>query len=211
MSELGKNKKMAEMIWGLDWKKHFPITLGDYQIELGNISDFLTLKNCPDSFLITSETSSDSFIKDIESRPKEAYLASACDFFLFKKNEETVGLFVGEVRDWCSYYIRYMSIEKHHRSQDLSKKLCLILEDILLQHTVDKILIDIAPTNIKQVMRMSQLGYVSTGNLLSERFGACIQLTKFLKDEGWTVFNQNFMQIFYPSKKQKAMMPSLDV
>lgn len=204
-------KRITEVVWGLNWKKHFPVQFGQYTVEISNASEFLALKKCPDSFLITSDNSSDNFIKDINSKTKEAYLNHQCDFFVINKKSETVGLFVCELRDWSSYYIRFMSIEKTHRNHQLSVHFFNFIEGILQEHGVDKMMIDVAPSNIKQVMRMSQLGFINTGNILSERFGACMQLTKFLKEENWNVFNQSFMQIFYSNKEREALMPSLEV
>lgn len=202
-------KKNTEVIWGLNWKKHFPIHFGDYSVELSDINEFLALKKCPDSFLVTSDNSHNSFVKDINSKAKEAYLQLNSDFFVFKIDGEVVGLIIGEVRDWSSYYIRFMNVAPAHRKQNLSSAFCSFIEAILASYGVDKVQIDVAPTNMKQVIRMGQLGYVSTGNVLSERFGAYIQMTKFLRDEAYSVFNNSFTLALYPSVKGgEAMKPS---
>lgn len=199
---------MTEIVWGLDWKNHLPLNLGNYELVQSDFNEFSALKKLPNSFFITAESTNDSFVKDTASVSKEEYLKLVSDFFTIKKDGEVVGVVVCEILDWSTYYLRYITVAKEHRSQNLTSLFVKAVEQTLHLYSVDKITCDVSPSNLRQVSRMSQAGYVYTGNILSERFGANMRLTKFLNDESWKVFNQNFIQLFYTNEQREAMMPS---
>lgn len=192
-----KSQRMTQIVWGLEWGNFFPLSLGDYELSASSFEEFTELKNSNNSFLITSEKSNESFVKDISSASKEEYLKSVSDFFTIKKDGEVIGVVVCEIRDWATYYLRYIFIAKEHRSHNLTSLFVAEIEKILRLFSVDKIVCDVSPSNLGQVARMSRAGYVYTGSILCERFGANMTLTKFLKDESWMVFNNNFIQMYY--------------
>lgn len=199
-------KQLSEIVLGLDWRKHLPISMGDYTLNISTADEFYQLKKSPSTFLVTSENSDDNFIKDINSDLKDRYLRHACDFFIFKKNTEVVGTVICEIQDWTTYYLRYITINPEHRNNNLTLSFVKAIEHILQNYKIEKITCDVSPTNLGQVSRMSQAGYVYTGNVLSERFGANIRLTKFIKDDCWKAYNQNFIQRFY---KEKHITPQM--
>ncbi len=193
-------KRLSEIILGLDWRNYLPLSIGQYHLHASTADEFYQLKKSSQSFILTSETSEDSFVKDINSELKDRYLRHACDFFVFKKGTEVVGTAICEVNDWTTYYLRYITINPHHRNNNLTLEFVRVIENVVKEFKIEKITCDVSPANLSQVSRMSQAGYVYTGNVLSERFGANLRLTKFLKDESWKAYNKNFTQIFYTEK-----------
>ena len=211
VNEQLKVQRMTEIVWGLDWKNHLPENLGVYILSRSNFDEFSQIKNNPDSFLITSDVSNDTFVKDVGSASKEEYLKNISDFFTISKNGVPVGVVVCEIKDWSTYYLRFIFVAKEHRNHQLTSLFVEYVEKVLRQYSVEKISCDVSPSNLGQVARMSQSGYVYTGNILSERFGATMRLTKFLKDDSWLAFNKNFIQMFYSNNQREAMKPSLNV
>lgn len=202
---------LSSRVWGIDWNNHFPLSIGRYTVELSSFEEFLKTKNHPGSFLVTSDNCHDHFIKDKNSQAKANYLNHACEYFAFKMNGVIVGFFMGEVMDWSTYYIRYIIIAKNHRSNNLTTLFFQELEKIMSEYELDKICLDVSSAHVSHVSRMSQIGYVCNGNMLSERFGSIIRLTKYIKEESWTVFNKSFTQMFYPIKQREETTSSLNL
>lgn len=197
-----KKQNLAQIVWGLNWEEHLPAKLGEYTLEKSDIREFLSLKSHPESFFITSDSSNDSFVKDQEATYKENFLEHVSDFFVIKNDQKVIGVVVCEIRDWSTYYLRYITISKDHRQHNLTKMFLHFVESVLRIYPLDKITCDVSPANLKQISRMSEMGYVYTGNILSERFGASVQLTRFLQEKSWTVYNKNFMQSFYSHQNE---------
>lgn len=190
-------EKLSRLIFGLDWTKHLPVTWGDFSLEVSNFEEFDELKRSTNSFLITNENGNAAFLRDKDAVHKDNYLKYASDFFTLRHREQVIGAIICDVMDWSTYYLRYIFIHQDYRSHNLTLKFVQEVEKVLRAYPFDKITCDISPAHLGQMTRMSQAGYITTGNILSERFGANLRLTKFLKEESWNVFNQNFISMFY--------------
>ena len=57
---------------------------------------------------------------------------------------------------------------------------------------VGRIQADVTPTNGPSLRMLLSLGYVVTGSTSSERWGNCVQLTRFLREEAAEVFARQF-------------------
>lgn len=192
------NSKLSELIWGVNWKNYLPCSLGssDYKLVFTDSKEFFKLKKSELSFLITSEETTDQFLKEINKVEKNNYLENVSDFFIIKKNQVIVGLVICELMDWSTYYLRYIFLDPNHRGQELTKSFVIFIEKILSNFNVDKLVCEISPINSAQIIRMSELGFICTGNTLSERFGTLIKFTKFLKPDPLKVFGQQFTQSY---------------
>lgn len=202
---------VSQRIWGIDWKKHLPSICNGYSLEVSSYEEFCATRNRPESFLVTSETTnSNSFMKETNPTAKENYLREVSDFFVFKKDGEIVGVAVGDMLDWSTYYARFCFVAHAHRSHGLNNHYAQTLERVCVQYGVEKVCCDVSPANQGQVARMTQIGWMYTGSVLSERFGANLRLTKFLSRECQDVYNRNFTLV-YKSEKQprEGMTPDL--
>ncbi len=201
--------KISQVIWGIIWEEYFPLKIGDYSIEVSSQKEFNEIKNASESFIVSSENSNDTFIKELSSVAKFKYLEMASDFFKFKYKNEIVGVVVCEAGDWSSYYLRYIYIDKNHRSNKLTIEFVNAIESVLRNYKVDKVICDVSTGNLSQLSRMSDLSFICTGNMLSERFGAMIKMTKFLDEKSLHVFTSHFNQSFKTNKKSGEMTSSV--
>lgn len=205
-----QEQRLSLTVWGLDWEKHLPMSLGDYTLEASTFEEFVAIKNRPNSFIISSENSNDQFLKESLNISKEEYLRKFSDFFVIRslQTQEVCGVIVCDVMDWSSYYLRFIYIDPKHRSHNLTIQFVAAVESVLKNYSLDKIVCEVSSGNLPQVARMSQQGYICTGNSLSERFGSLLRLTKFLKSDSLEIFNTQFTQDIRHHKRSDEMTSS---
>lgn len=205
-----ENLSMTQRIWGLDWNKHLPSICNGYSFEVSSYEEFMSIKNDPHSFLVTSETTTDGdFLKETNATAKENFLREVCDFFVFKKNGQVVGVAIGEMQDWTTYYARFCFVAKEHRSHGLNNHYVQTMEQVCVQYGIEKTACDVSPANQGQIMRMTGNGWMYTGSVLSERFGTSLRLTKFLSKQCKDVFNRHFTMTFKSDKPRDGKIPEL--
>ncbi len=195
----------SKNLYGINWMIELPQSLGEYQLEISNLQEFLQLKNQEDSFITTSDTSSDFFFKERENSKKLNYLQQVADFFVIKFNTTPVGVVICEFSDWCTYYLRFIFIDKNHRGKNLTIEFVKVIENCLRKYDVDKICCEVSSGNFDQIARMSYLGFFCSGTRLSERFGSLIYMTKYLKEDQEIIFQRQFNQSFRQVNKRKRL------
>lgn len=65
---------------------------------------------------------------------------------------------------------------------------------------MERVCVDVSPSNVEQVQRLSKLGFYVSGNSFSERWGACIAMTKYLDSHSEEVFLDQFCLGLRPKK-----------
>ena len=198
MTQVVAHFKASKNILGISWQEILPIVWEDYWLDHSSYDEFVNIRDTPGSFFVTSDNSNDNFLKDKNSYLKEKYLRHFCDFFTIKLGQKIIGVVVCEILDWSSYYLRFITIEKEHRNKNLTLKFVSVVESVMANVGIDKVICDVSPANLGQVGRMSSAGYLCTGSFLSERFGANLRLTRYLSEDSKKKFDENFIQIFYP-------------
>ena len=138
------------------------------------------------------------------SDEKEKYYRSKGDFFEFIYSKKLIGVFVGFQQDESTYYIRTVGVIKEFQGKGIFRAFTVKLINILKNAGVDRIIVDVSPSNQTILNFYMSVGFSQTGYELTERWGANVKLTKFLNPE----FEKKFITQFCPgniSKISKGM------
>jgi len=188
------HSKLSMKVFDLNWKRHFPFQIQDSEIQIRCGS----FEVCHDFYINNYEKiyqSDEGQVRFFQEEPgaaKNRYYKEAGDFFEFYASGHLVGIFVGTPSDWSTYYIRNISILPDYQNKKISqifyKKLLMILDD----HSVARVEVDISPGNLRHLHIFTKLQFKVTGLKLSERWGALVQLTRFLVPQAEDVFDTQY-------------------
>ena len=191
---------LSSRLWGIDWKKYFPIELdnGQFYIVHGDFFRFEKSINKVLSFKASMENNGDPFLSEDFSVEKRKYYQELSDTFLICEKDRIIpiGMFIGTVFDWSTFYARYTYLLPEYRGSKIYQRFFSSLLDVLKQHNVSRVMADVAPHNTRSLHVLFKLGFNISGTVLSERWGALVQSTCFLKNENKSIFNQQFCQNF---------------
>lgn len=192
-------------IYRIDWNKYFPhkiestpltITRGNYDLAV----EFMKLH-----FKEIHQVSDDEkFLPEDYSESKRRYYKEFGDFFFFRDNDHLVGFFVGTLLDWSSYYIRNCSILPSFQNKKIYQNMISRLLDGLGENNVDRVEVDVSPSNLAAIHIFNKLKFNVTGTTLSERWGSNVKFTKFLNHKNETVFLDQFCYGVRPQRNVDA-------
>ncbi len=96
------------------------------------------------------------------------------------------------LQDWSTYYLRYINILPQYRGHqlalDIMDKICQTLQHF----GIERIEAHVSVGNLGQQIRMAKMGFISTGNYQSERWGSLSLLTKYLDKKYQHTFQRQF-------------------
>lgn len=196
---LSKNSGTAtEKILGFEWNDFFPIQVSDEISittatygEVGRFAKKYPLQHPGDSrFLAENCLARDRF-----------YLIFA-DFFKFSLEGQLAGVLVGTLADWSTYYIRYVQISPELRGEGLYQNLVQRLIQILGNHGVNRIEVDVSPTNLVHVHVLNKLGFNAVGLSATDRWGMLVKYSKFINSESQNVFTNQFCLNLRPQTEE---------
>lgn len=185
--------KLSELLWNVDWNRHFPITLTEDGIA-AHVSDYDTAL----PFIrhhyraIFHEDGSSRFSTTRINVHKARYYRLAGDFFELRQGERTIGLVLGNPVDWSTYYIRSAAILPEFQCRQLVKGVLRFLLVHLSAAGVERVDADTSPSNLRVVHLLTSLDFNVSGSVLSDRWGAQVRLTRFLDERAEGVFLQQF-------------------
>jgi ribosomal protein S18 acetylase RimI-like enzyme len=184
---------MTEVLWNLDWTRHFPIDLTDDGITVcasGYDASLPFIREHYQSIFHEDATSATSTTR-LNAR-KAHYYRWAADFFEIKQDERTIGLVIGNPVDWGTYYIRSAAVLPEFQCKKLVKSILRSLFVHLAAVGVERVEADTSPSNLRVVHLLTSLDFNVTGTVLSDRWGAQVRLTRFLEAESEDVFLEQF-------------------
>lgn len=125
-------------------------------------------------------------------RSKQAYF-TGCDLITLTHNNKMVGLLVGAPEDWSSYYVRVFALLPEYQRPALTRRFvrsCVF--EPLARRGVERVVAETSPANVAMSRLLSELGFVVTGNQLTDRWGPLIRYTKFLDPACEAQFHRRF-------------------
>jgi ribosomal protein S18 acetylase RimI-like enzyme len=184
---------LSDYILGIHWNRWFPKSLGDdYGVELADYSTASQFISSHYKVIFKSAEEINPFLPDTEPEDKERYYQVTGDFFALTYRGAIVGMFLSNMQDWNSYYLRSAGILPEHQGKGLYKKFMGHLLEVLEKYKVERILVDIAPSNLNQINYFNKMEFNISGMNISERWGTLIQFTRFLKKDRESFFLNRF-------------------
>ena len=202
---------LSKTLWGLDWAAELPLSLardGSVTVHLGTFDGSLPFVREHYSAIFEQQTSSPFSLGNF-TEAKAKYYREVGDFFEFRSRDRMVGLLVCTPTDWSSYYLRSAAILPEFQGRNLMQRLFPKMFEILKRVGVERVEADTSPANFAVIHTLARLRFNVTGTLLSERFGTCVHLTKFLDPPSEHTFLRQFCSgVMY--QLREAGSPSFD-
>ncbi len=202
-------RKLSAELWGA-WFDSTPIHIDDIVVSRGTIDEAMPFIQSEYQRCFEETVHLSPFLDENFDARKRCYYERVADFFILRRGEETVGVFIGNPHDWSTYYFRSATIIPELRGNKVMYTFTKILLHRLAEAGVDRVDIDTAPSNLVMITLLNRLGFNITGTWLSERWGAMTSLTKYLSKEAESVFLDQFCRsIRYQQKKTETIERSV--
>lgn len=175
----GPATPLSQQLWGADWRAPMPWTLtssGVVAVEsvAGRCHDFVCTQ-----FPGLHEAPAGAAAQRPPSVAKARYV-SLNDNIELRHGEQTIGVFIGAPEDWATYYCRILCIDRAHRSPMMIRRFCNRLFEQLTAVGVERFVAETGPTNTAMNGLFNKLGFVVSGQRLTERWGPLVRYTKYL-------------------------------
>jgi hypothetical protein len=181
---------LSSRIWGLDWGSELPWSFGDVTVTAGNFADALAFvgDHYADIFGSGKDT---GFLSDPFTEAKRRF-GDEMDVLLIRADCQVVGLLLAHPVDWTTYYMRSVAILPAYRERKLFVQIVERCFAPLAAAGVERIEGETAPTNAVMMRALTGLGFLVTSTANSERWGATVRFTKFLREEAESIFAEKF-------------------
>jgi hypothetical protein len=179
----------SRRLWGLDWSRRLPWQLDDVTVEWGSIDEALPF--VAERYAEIFGADDGRFFAEPMSEAKRRYCAES-DVFLFRADGETVGLVLAHPTDWSTYYVRSTALLAEYRARGILPRFLEHFYGPLREAGVERIESDCSPSNQPVVRLHTSEGFMATGSWNSDRWGALLRMTKFLRAESEKVFVRQF-------------------
>ena len=187
--------KLSYELWGIDWEKHLPATIGGNErlsIGLGDVDECLefVIRNFQVIFDLRSEDR--RFGRPELLDAKRRYYERAGDFLAFRDAGRLVGFFLGTPSDCDSYYYRHVCVLPESRGQRWVQTVTGLVLRVLGEYGVSLVEADAAPSNLITQHLLNKYGFYPAGLLCTTRWGAIARYVKFLDGDAKDVFLRQF-------------------
>jgi RimJ/RimL family protein N-acetyltransferase len=185
---------MSERLWGLDWRRVLPWQIGEVAIEWGSYDDILSFLREHGARL--ADGPEGRFVVEEVTEAKRRFFADVDVFVMRHVSGRVVGFYAGHPSDWSSYYGRAMNILPEFREGRLASEVSRRISETLAEKTeVGRIEVDTSIANIPMTRILHGLGFLVTGSSNSERWGAMLRFTKFLREKPAETFRRQFVYV----------------
>jgi hypothetical protein len=193
---INTSNKQTEQICNFSWINYFPVTLENTQIDVIPCEnqlayEFITNQLAP---LFHSNPDHRFFIETLNPNKLRFMQAFVDSFFFRNALGETVGVFLGNLSSWNTYYLRYCGLLPNYQGRHLYPKFIRYLIQVLSQFHIDKLETDISPSNLRSIRANTSLSFMTSGITLSENWGSLLRFTKYIAHENEKTFIRQFCQ-----------------
>jgi hypothetical protein len=177
-------------LWDLDWSSHLPLQLDDgVSVEFGTFDQALPFMQEHYGEIFGGAES--LFFVEPMTEAKLRFCAEM-DNFLFRAEGRTVGILLAHPTDWSTYYVRTTAFIEEYRGRGFMRKFLVHFWAALHAAGVARVESEASPANVPVLNLQMKEGFVVTSAGTSERWGATLRLTKFLRPEPESVFRRQF-------------------
>ncbi len=203
-TESTERSTFSEKIYDFKWTNHFPLQLkSGEQVHLTDFSTAARFIKENHARIFQRDHWGDRFFDEDQLPSKYRYYKEVADCFLFIKDGQTYGVFLGTAIDGTSYYIRYCAILPEFQNGGRFQGLLTNLLQVLSQHGVVRAEGDFSPANLVNIHLFNKLQFNITGITLSERWGALVHMTKILNSKAENIFLNQFCTGTRPQQEGK--------
>ncbi len=110
------------------------------------------------------------------------------DVHVLLQREEALGVAMGHLTDWSTYYWRTLAFLPEKQSHGVGRRFIQRVCDQLRDAGVRRVEAECLPTNAAIQHCLAAAGFVATGAVASERWGFLLRMTKFLDEEAKAAF-----------------------
>jgi hypothetical protein len=182
---------LTERVWDLRWQDRLPWEFDGVRVDLGqaaDVNDFL-LQNR--ALLFGGVEGAGRFLADPTTPAKQRWV-DEMDIFVLSQNANTIGILCGHPTDWTTYYLRSTALLPAVRGSGLIQRVMERMYEPLVQVGAERMEAETSPANLPPLRALLAQGFVVTSLLDSERWGACLRLTKHLTNEAHATFVRQF-------------------
>jgi hypothetical protein len=181
---------LSKRLWDIDWQ--LPWLLGGVSVERGALADALTFMRAHYGAIFGNGR--DRFFVEDMSIAKQRFWQEM-DIFIFRSEGCVVGMMAGHPSDWSTYYVRTVAILPAFRKGNVALRFFQRVRDVLQSAGVARWEADVCAANLASLNVVSKLGFIATGSLNSERWGALIRFTGFLCDSASKIYYRQFLDV----------------
>ncbi len=183
---------MSQRVLGLDWREHLPWIVGDLTVEAGSFAkDAQPFMAAHFAELFDAADIQKRFLTDPLTDAKRRF-GDEMDVLCLKAAGRVVGLLVGHPLDWSTYYWRSVALLPAHRANHALARVMERSYEPLHAAGIERVEGECSPTNAPMMRTLTKLGWVVTSTANSERWGATVRFTKFLRGDAEDVFARQF-------------------
>ena len=183
---------MSERLWGVDWARILPWTIGDVSVELSTFDEILPFVKA-NAVALFGDEDRRFFVEEMTGAKLRFW--AECDVLALRRGGELIGFWGGHPTDWSTYYCRSMSILPEHREGNLATALSTHIHELLVAHGVERVEVDTSIANVPMQRILLRLGLVVTATMSSERWGQILRFTKHFGEESAQVFARQFINV----------------
>jgi hypothetical protein len=166
----------------------------DIAVEHGSFDDALPFIQAHYAAIFEMEGKTPRFLADPMTQAKERFCREM-DVFLFREAATTVGVLMAHPCDWSTYYMRTAGFLPAYRGKNLLSRCVEATYEPLRAVGVERVEVECSAANAVVVRMLAGLGFVITSTTNSERFGAMVRFTKFLREDAEAVFLRQFCAV----------------
>jgi GNAT superfamily N-acetyltransferase len=184
---------LSRLFWKVDWVESLPLTLTQDGIELraSDIERALPFIGAHYGEIFAGDEERARFFHEPFDDAKIRYYR-ACDVFELTHGHRTIGIMIGAPTDWSTYYVRTMGVLAPYQGRQLPRLVLPFMFGRLAAAGVRRFEVETSAANLAVVLFLTRMRFNVTGQVLSERWGALLRMTKFLDEGAEEVFLDKF-------------------
>lgn len=179
--------------WGLDWSKHLPWTCEGWEVVLAEMDEVVPFiaEHYPKIFPPCSEP--ERWFGDPMTDAKQRFYREA-DVFLMRQLGEPkpFGVVIMHPTDWSTYYLRTMALLTDQRGKQFGPAWVNYVGTVLRSYHVDRLEVHTHTVNQGAQLAAMKCGFVPTGTVTSERYGALLHMTMHVAMGAKRIYQDHF-------------------
>jgi hypothetical protein len=132
----------------------------------------------------------------------------SADVLEVRQAGRTIGLLIGAPSDWSTYYLRSLAFLRAYQGRQLHARIFPWMFAELARAGVRRVEAETSPSNLATVMLLTRMRFNITGNVLTERWGALLRLTRYLDESAEDVFLDKFCTGIRYQRRERSVPPS---
>jgi ribosomal protein S18 acetylase RimI-like enzyme len=185
---------LSRRLWELDWSRYLPWRFEGIDVVHSSFDGALPFVQAHYAAIFEAESRASRFLADPMTEPKKRFCREM-DVFLFQEGGATVGVLMSHPLDWSTYYMRSAAFVPEFRGKNLLSRCVEATYEPLRAAGVERVEVECAASNAVVIRMLAGLGFAISSTANSERFGAVVRFTKFLREEAETAFLRQFCAV----------------